>query len=300
MAQLDYYVKLLFKDRRRFADLCNVEIFHGKRVLKPEGLYSLPVENGIVVTDDGKRKRTVQRRRDVVMSAEIGACFAIIGLEGQGEIHYAMPIRILTYDALAYVEQAGALEKGHKEKKDLKTGAEFLSGLSKADRLMPVITLVLYYGKKEWDGPRSVYEMLDMSGLEQLKEDIHPFLSDYRINVVNLREIEKPESYETGLQYVFGKVKYNKDKSKFYNYVKCHEAGINALSKEEIGAAIVLLGEENRLSRLMEEPKQKEDTAMCQAIDELIEDEKREGIETLNKNTDELGTYQMFLSFCVT
>ena len=40
------------------------------------------------------------------------------------------------------------------------TSDEFLSALKKDDRLHPVISLCIYYGEKEWDGPFNLLDML--------------------------------------------------------------------------------------------------------------------------------------------
>ena len=49
-----------------------------------------------------------------------------------------------------------------KEKKSLNGGAEYLSGLTKTDRLKPIVTVVLYYGDQIWDGGTDLHGLLDM------------------------------------------------------------------------------------------------------------------------------------------
>ena len=49
------------------------------------------------------------------------------------------------------------------------TSKEFLSGLRKDDRLMPIITAVVYLGEEPWDGPKSLYDMLNIRD-ESLKK----------------------------------------------------------------------------------------------------------------------------------
>ena len=47
------------------------------------------------------------------------------------------------------------------------------------DHLIPVITVVIYFGADEWDAPRSLHEMFD--------EDSKAFLSlvpDYKLNII--------------------------------------------------------------------------------------------------------------------
>lgn len=63
-----------------------------------------------------------------------GETFAV---EGQGETHYAMPVREMVYDAMNYAGQVKALSDKHRKRKDYRDGAEFLSGLLREDRLAP-------------------------------------------------------------------------------------------------------------------------------------------------------------------
>lgn len=133
MAERDFYIKRLLQDRERFADLYNTEVFHGRQVLLAEDLTPVSDESGIVITDGERVKRIVQRIRDIRMKASFGTVFAVLATEGQGKVHYAMPVRNMTYDALDYTEQIQELEKGHKEAGDLSNGAEFLSHIKKTD-----------------------------------------------------------------------------------------------------------------------------------------------------------------------
>ena len=57
--------------------------------------------------------------------------------------------------------------------------AEFLSGFRKEDKLMPVITLVVYFGEESWDGPQSIREMLNTKD-----EVILSYVQDYKLNLI--------------------------------------------------------------------------------------------------------------------
>ena len=59
---------------------------------------------------------------------------------------------------------------------------EYLSGVKKADRFAPVITLVVYYGEKPWDGAVSLHGMLN------IPEEMKAFVNDYKILLVEARE----------------------------------------------------------------------------------------------------------------
>lgn len=277
MAEQDYYMKKLLEDRGRFADFVNVNIFHGKQVLGAEDLSLLPNESGIVVVDTDGTKRTIQRRRDVIMKAHFGAYFCIVASENQGKVHYGMAVREMMYDALDYTEQIRKIEEKHREKGDKLEGADFLSHFTKDDRIIPVVTLTLYYGSEVWDGPKSLYEMMGIDEAWKEIDLVKNCLPDYRINLIDIREEEELEKYRTSLQYVFGMVKYNKNKQKLYEYTRVHREEINRMDRECKAAVLALLGEQKRLLNILES-KTEEEMDMCQAIDELIADGEERGV----------------------
>lgn len=69
----------------------------------------------------------------------------------------------MIYDALGYLKEYRELThtfKNAKRKDKTTTADEFLSKMKKEDRLHPIITLTIYYGEKEWDGPYSLKDMV--------------------------------------------------------------------------------------------------------------------------------------------
>lgn len=53
------------------------------------------------------------RLRDLSKNAEFagGLLCVVLDVEGQRKVHYGMPIRAMTYDAVSYTRQAKMLEK---------------------------------------------------------------------------------------------------------------------------------------------------------------------------------------------
>ena len=86
--------------------------------------------------------------------------YVIYGIEVQSKMHFAMPVRNMLYDAISYSNQVEETAKIHRKNKD-RPGSqdEFLSGFYEDDVLLPVITLVIYFGADEWTAPKSIYEM---------------------------------------------------------------------------------------------------------------------------------------------
>lgn len=277
MAEQDFYLKKLLENKERFADFINVNVFDGNRVLQAKDLHLLPNESGIVVIGSDGMKRTIQRRRDVVMNANLGVCFCIVASENQSNVHYAMAVREMMYDALDYTEQVQRVEEAHRQAGDKLEGADFLSHFTKEDRIVPVLTLTLYYGSESWDGPRSLYGMMGLDDNQEVGRYLKNILPDYRINLIDIRDAAVLEKYETSLQFIFGMVRYNKNKQLLYSYTHKHKDEINHMDRDSKAAALSLLGEQKRLMKILETHTEKEEFDMCQAIDELIADGEKRG-----------------------
>lgn len=122
-------------------------------------------------------------------STTLGVEFLILGIEGQESIHYAMPMRVMGYDYGTYKKQYDDIAAKYK-KFDGLSRDEYLSRMRKTDKLIPVITIVIYYGEKPWDGALSLSEMLDIpEGLESLVSDYKMHLIEARSNILNLHNI---------------------------------------------------------------------------------------------------------------
>lgn len=273
----DFYLNRLLKNPERFADFFNAELYGGEQVLKAIDLEPMDIKNGIPVWKKGKGKQVIQRQRDVLMKADFGACFAILGAENQHGIHYAMPVRVMLYDSLEYTRQIQDLEKMHQEHGERLTGDEFLSGITKDDRIFPVVTIVLYYGKEEWNGSKSLYEMMGWDQEGKAVSVLKKHIPDYKINLVSVRNIKNLNHYHSSLQYVFGMLKYSTDKDQLYEYAQSHRNELRQLDRDSMMAILELLGEKKRILKLLESQEEEEGFDLCQAIDELIKDGEKKG-----------------------
>ena len=190
--------------------------------------------------------------------------YVIVGVENQRDIHYAMPIKAMLYDALNYASQAEKIAKHHREAKDLK-GAEFLSGFSKTDKLLPVVTICIYWNSGEWDAPRSLFEMFDVSDEEILK-----YVPDYKVNLIIPDEIEDFSKFATELKSVFEIVGVSDDKNEFVNY--CKNSFNTEISYEAANLLDECLG--THFSAVSVEGGS---VRVCKAVEELTQESKAEG-----------------------
>ena len=85
---------------------------------------------------------------------------------------------------------------------------EFLSGLRKDDKLMPIITVVFYLGDKPWDGPKSLHEMLNI-----YDDSVKKYVPDYRINLISPLDMDNDEfvKFKTDLGFAMNIIKHQSD-----------------------------------------------------------------------------------------
>lgn len=71
-----------------------------------------------------------------------------------------------------------------KEKRAIAPPVNFYPDMTKTDQLHPVIGLCIYYGEEKWDGPTNLVHMI------QVTDDLKPMVSDYKMNLLQIRSIE--------------------------------------------------------------------------------------------------------------
>ncbi len=119
MGKNNTIIKQWLSDGKRMTSLVNGCLFSGKQIFKKEHLKREDGVQGVILkTVDGK-ETTIERYRDIMMTSDDGTRIVILACENQDEIHYGMTIRSMLYDAVSYTEQVRALQRVHREEKDL-------------------------------------------------------------------------------------------------------------------------------------------------------------------------------------
>lgn len=180
----DIIIKNYWSSNEEFADLFNAVLFGGKQVIKPYELNDVDTDVSNV-EKYGTYTESIKAIRDNIKirkkSTISGIEFVLLGIEGQEHIHYAMPLRIMGYDYGSYRKQYSDIKKEIKKKKGLTTD-EFLSGMKKEDRFISVVTIVVYYGEKEWDGALSLKQMM------AIPKEMENIVNDYKMKLVEARQ----------------------------------------------------------------------------------------------------------------
>ena len=229
MGKADNEAIKLFRNNVFFADVFTYMFWKNgvNVVVDPNDLYDMDGKQ-IVDVVNGKFVLQVQRERDVVKlwrltvgngSVEIPL---ILGLELQDYIHYALPVKVMMYDALTYAEQVGKASSSD-TRVDLSDEKgvvivdpnEFLSGFPKDRALVSPITVTLYLGDEQWDAPLSINAMWNpiFNKIPELRDKI---LQNYNCFFINPCEIEDPEfqQFKTQISSTLLMLKYRRQKQK--------------------------------------------------------------------------------------
>ena len=158
----DITQKMLERYNDVFADIVNVLLFNGKRIVDEDALIDTPVDSALKI--DGEIH---SQDRDVAKywkNSQIN--IALFGLENQTVPDKLMPMRVIGYDGAEYKKQV--LEENRYKKK------------------YPVITLVLYMGyDRNWKYSNSLLDLLEVD------ENLKPYVSDYKINIFEIAFLDR-------------------------------------------------------------------------------------------------------------
>ena len=276
MGRKDTVTKDYIKQNTIFADAFNYYIYGGQQRIMPKQLRELDAAETIVPygADDAGEPEQVYRdvMKSMVAMKDERAAYLLLGIESQGEVNYAMPVKNLVYDAINYARQVQKAASSHREAKDSKghSKGEFLSGFYKEDRLIPVITLVILFSPDEWDGPTSLHEMLNIED-----EHILSLLPDYQIHLITPYGLSKDElnKFHSSLREVLTFIKYSKDKGKMEEAVRDN---FKKLRKEEINVLNYCANVNLKL------PPGEEEVDVCKAWEDMKQEvEERTLLEAL-------------------
>lgn len=274
MGKLDTLTKEYMKRPDIFADVFNQFLYHGKQVIAPDQLIELDTTEIAVPYGMDNRPVPEQRYRDVsklLMAMTDGnVAYCILAAENEGKIHYAAPVKSCLYDAIQLAHQVTAAAASHRKSgpADKKlSGDEFLSGFWKEDRLLPVVTVVIYFGAEEWDGPLSLHEMYSDCG-----EEILRYVLDYRVNLITPSGLSDSEidGFQSNMREIMRYIKYSKDKKRLYSVVST-EQRFKYVEREAVEIINAVTGSNMRIDR------GKESVDVCIAIQGMLEDSRIEG-----------------------
>ena len=216
MGEKDITLKDYLSAPKRYADLLNGSIFHGRQIIDAGEL-----QDADTVQSKSDELSIIERINDITMKqTKHGNLFAIWTVANQEHIDYGMPARVMMQDALSYDRQ---LKERKRQNQNFADSGEFLSRIKKEDRLHPVITLIVYWGEDEWQDAKSLHDILDFGTDPILAQEIKQLIPEYPLHFLNLSEVHNYSHYRTELRTLFELYDRRKDKTAFTQYVNEHD-----------------------------------------------------------------------------
>ncbi len=295
----DTITKAYVQDPSIFADIFNYYVYEGRQVIKPEHLIERDSTKIALPYGADGASVPVQKFRDVqklyAAMTDGKMQYVLYGVENQSEIHYAMAVKNNLYDALEYADQVEEAAKSHrkerkqkkevseiaekKEKKVPSTG-EFLSGFWKQDKLIPSITVTIFFGSEKWDGPLSLFDMIEISDPKLLA-----CIDNYHVRLIAPAHMADEEimKFQSSLREVLFFIKYSKDRKNLERILKSNEKRFQEMERRaaEVIEAITNSG--------IKYKENEEMIDMCQAIQEIRMEAQKEGEQRGEQRGEQKG-----------
>ena len=258
-----------YNQDKRFAELMNGWFFEGRLHWSAKDISTADRRQ------EGRSREYREYRhryRDLYKRLDHTLVHLFVGAELMEYVDYAMPLRVMDSDTLSYLHQKKAASRRHAEHKDL-TSSEYLSQFSKTDRLLPVITLILYCGEAPWDGAKRLHEILNM---EYVPDRMRECIADYPLQILDVCHTpdEKLRSFPPDIRFMLLCIKYAKDKEAFSRLKEL--TGSAVVSEDTYETIAEYLGEPELLGK--KEKAEEGGRNMCEAIRALVEDGRNEGL----------------------
>lgn len=256
----DTITKDYVKDVSVFADIFNYYIYGERQVILPEQLTERDSTKIVLPYGADGAVVPVQKFRDVqklyAAMADGKMEYVLYGAENQAEIHYAMAVKNNLYNALEYAGQVEESAKSHRKemkrkkeqggtsaeegRKTPSTG-EFLSGFWAEDRLIPSITVTIFLGSEEWNGPLSLFDMMDVPD-----PDVFACMDNYHVRLITPAQMPDEEimKFQSSLRDVMLFIKYSKDKENLSRVLTANEDRFREMERRaaDVIEAITNLG----------------------------------------------------------
>lgn len=151
---------------------------------------------------------------------------------------------------------------------------ETLSGILRSDRLHPVYTLCLYSGTEPWNGPR---KLSDMMAFDPQNKNLQSLFEEYHLHLFCINEQHIFDAFRSDLKPLFQAINCRNNKKKMIELMK--DETYSHLNEDTWDAIAVMTDNAAMLQKkdLYKTETQKEEFNMCQALQELMQDERNEG-----------------------
>jgi len=203
-----------------------------------------------------------------------GKYLAILPLENQSYVDYRMVLRTMQEELLAYEKQRKEAYEKAKHDGYKFDNNEFLSGMKKEQKFLPVIPLILYLGTEtEWDGAKTLYDLLE------IEEELKPFVNNYKLNFYDYHTESDFSKFKTENRLLFEVLSHSGDRETIKKIFQ-QDADNYSLDREAAAALLGIVGMKMDLDKLKEEKDGKVEYKMCKAFEEITKEARDEGYKS--------------------
>ena len=200
----------------------------------------------------------------------------IWGLENQYVPDRTTPFKVMGYNYTAYDRQIEEYTIYNKEN-DIKT---YVEQLLPEQKVKPVITLVLYYGKEEI--PDSICAMMDIPENAVVRK----YIQNYKLNLFKLRKMSKRQAdrFHSDFQYIAKFLCAGYNKKELSKELRT-SSQILTHTKDTLYTLASITGDQRYLTA---RKKYKEGSAVCEVAETLFQMGVAESKKELEQNKKEL------------
>lgn len=278
----DMVMKEYVKDKRIFADIFNQYIYGGRQAIRAEQLTECgPMETALPYGIDGTevpvwKLRDTQEMYTAMTDGKIEYVLYVAGTAE--EIPYGMLVWNRLYSALKYAGQMQTAKPHQKEVKWRKEqgrtepggdkrifGAGEALGSCQRENLMPSIMVTLFFGLEEWDGPLSLFDMMEVTDPHVLA-----CMDNYHVRLIAPAGMSDGEimKFQSSMREVMFFIKYSKDQENMARIVEANEKRFRGVERRaaEVACAATNLG--------MKFDESGENVDMCKVLQEIGKGER--------------------------
>lgn len=258
-----------------FADIGNVNLFDGQQMIHSEDLEKQPTELTYKDNYGVIRHHYLDTR---MKASRHQAEFAIFCIENQSGVSNIMPVRDMGYLYSNYSEQIRWIQQRDRGKGDL----HIQEGIGQNQKLVPVVSMVLYYGQEPWTGPERLSEMLELP--EEWRGKLAPYIADHPVKVIYLAGQDKGtrEKYRSDFRHIVDYLACMGDVEESRRYIQ--DTGRKICHPEEYLDMMAEFSSDRRFSEIKENVLKRlgegeEEITMFSIAEELENIGKQKGIE---------------------
>lgn len=139
-------------------------------------------------------------------------------LENQSDINNIMPVRDMGYQHAKYMEQVRTIKETNRQQQAYPS--PITKEIHAAQKLDPVITLVLNYSQKEWKKPKQLQDALNIP--DDMREEFEKWISPHSIGIINLANQSEStmQMYHSDFKYIVRYLSYKNDKEKLESFFR--------------------------------------------------------------------------------